>query len=53
MFIFDLTPDCCASYGHTNLPRDGNIRIELKLEGSLAEAVTVLYRELHPSFKIR
>lgn len=43
---FDLTADGCNSDGHTSLPDNGNIRIELKFEEALAEAMRIiLYQE--------
>jgi hypothetical protein len=41
MVIFDLTPDGCTSDGHTSLRNNGTIRIELKFEEAIAEAVTI------------
>ena len=53
MLIFDLTPDGCASDGHTSLPDTGNIRIELKFDEALAEAVTILlYQKFDTSIQI-
>jgi hypothetical protein len=53
MLVFDLTPDGCASDGHTSLPDNGNIRIELKFDEALAEAVTILlYQEFDASIQI-
>jgi len=53
MLIFDLTPDGCASGGHTSLPDDGNIRIELKFDEALADAMTILlYNEFDASIQI-
>jgi hypothetical protein len=48
MLMFDLTPDDCASDGHTSLP-DNGISIELKFNEAPAEAVTVLYQEFDTS----
>ena len=46
MFIYDLTPDGCASHGHTNLPDNGNFRNELKFDKAINVAVTIfLYLE--------
>jgi len=46
MLILDLTPDGCASDGHTRLPNNSKIRIELKYDETPAEAVTILlYQE--------
>jgi hypothetical protein len=42
ILVFDLAPDGCASEGHTSFPENGSIRIELKFDGPLAEAVTIL-----------
>jgi hypothetical protein len=53
MFIFDLSPDGCASDGHTSLPDNVNIRIELKFDEALAEAVAILlYHEFDASIQI-
>jgi hypothetical protein len=53
MLIFDLTPDGCASVGHTHLPDNGNIRIELKFFEALAGAITILlYQEFDASIQI-
>jgi hypothetical protein len=46
MLLFDLTPDRAASEGHISLPKQGNIRLELKFDKSLPEVVTcILYLE--------
>jgi hypothetical protein len=42
MLVFDLTPDSSASVGHVILPENGNIRIELKFDFSLTDAITCL-----------
>ena len=53
MLIFDLTPDGCALDSHISLHDTGNIRIELKFEEALAEAVTILlYQEFDASIQI-
>jgi hypothetical protein len=53
MLIFDLTPDGCASDGHTSLPDNCNIRIDVRFDEALAEAVTfVLYLEYDASIQI-
>jgi hypothetical protein len=53
MLIFDLTPDGCASDVHTRLPDNGNIRIELKFDEALTEALTILlYQEFDASIRI-
>jgi hypothetical protein len=53
MLVFDLTPDGCASEGDTSLPENGSIRIELKFDEALAEAVTILlYQEFDASIQI-
>ena len=53
MVIFDLTPDGCASDGHTSLPNNGNHHIELKCDEAHSEAVTILlYREFDSSIQI-
>jgi hypothetical protein len=53
MLIFDLTPDGCASDGHSCFPDNGNIRIELKFYEALTEAITILlYEEFDASIQI-
>jgi hypothetical protein len=53
MLVFDLTPDGCASDGHTSLPDNGNIRIELTFDEVLKEAVTfLLYLEYDATLQI-
>jgi hypothetical protein len=53
MLVFDLTHAGCALDGHTSLPDNGSIRIELKFDEALAEAVTILlYQEFDASFQI-
>ena len=42
MLLFDLTPDNSASEGHTDLADNGKIRIELKFDDVLSDALTVL-----------
>jgi len=42
VLIFDLTPDRGASEGYTSHPENGSIRIELKFDKPLPEAVTCL-----------
>jgi hypothetical protein len=42
MRVFDLTPDDCASDGHTSPPDNAFIRIEPRFDELLAEAVTIL-----------
>jgi hypothetical protein len=42
ILVFDLAPGGCPSDGHNSLPDNGSIRIELKFDGALAEAVTNL-----------
>jgi len=53
MLVFDITHVGCASDGHTSLPDNGSILIDLKFDESLAEAVTILlYQEFDTSFQI-
>ena len=53
MLLFDLTPDLGASEGHTSHPENGNIRIELKFNKALPEAITcLLYLEFDNSVRI-
>ena len=42
MLLFDLTPDRAASEGHISSPDQGNVRLELRFEKPLSEAVTCL-----------
>jgi hypothetical protein len=42
MLLFDLTPDRGASEGHTSLPENGNIWIELLFSKLLPESITCL-----------
>ena len=42
MLLFDLTPDRAASEGHISLPDQGNIRLELRFDRPLPEAITCL-----------
>jgi len=42
MLLFDLTPDRAASEGHISLPDQGNIRLELRFDKPLSEAITCL-----------
>ena len=42
MLLFDLTPDRAASEGHISLPDQGNIRLDLRFEKPLSEAITCL-----------
>jgi hypothetical protein len=42
VLLFDLTPDQSPSDGHTSLSENGNIRIELKFDTTLATAITCL-----------
>ena len=41
LYAFDLTPDL-AEGGHFNLLRQGNVRLELKFGGALAETTNVI-----------
>lgn len=53
LLVFYLPPDSCASNCHTSLPDNHSIRIELKLDEALAEAVTVLlFRAFDASIQI-
>ena len=53
MSLFDLTPDIGASEGNTSHPENGNIRIELKFNKPLPDAITcLLYLEFDNSFRI-
>ena len=53
MLVFDLTPDGSASDGHVSLPENGNIRIELKFDSALTDAITcLLYLEYDGSVQI-
>jgi len=50
MLILDFTPDRGALESHTSHPENGNIRIELKFNKPLPEAITcLLYLEFHNS----
>jgi hypothetical protein len=42
MLLFDLTPDLAASEGHISLPDQGSIRLELRFDRPLPEAITCL-----------
>jgi len=42
MLLFDLTPEQGASEAHTSHPEQGNIRVELKFDKPLPEAITCL-----------
>ena len=51
---FDLTPDREADEGHTNLLRQGNVRIEARFKKPLPEHVTcILYAEFPAHVEIR
>jgi len=51
--LFDLTPDRGASEGHTSDPENGYIRIKLKFDKRLPEAITcLLYLKLDNSVLI-
>ena len=53
MLLFDLMPDRAASEDHVSLPDQGNIRLELKFDKPLPDAVTcLLYLEYDNSFRI-
>ena len=53
MLLFDLTPDRGASEGRTSHPENGNIRIELKFNKPLPDAITCpLYLEFDNSVLI-
>jgi hypothetical protein len=52
MLIFDLTPNGCPSDGHTSLPDNGKIRIQLKFDDDLSESVAILiYQEFDASIQ--
>jgi len=42
LILFDPTPDGVASEGRTSHPENGNIRVELKFNKPLPEAITFL-----------
>jgi hypothetical protein len=42
MLLFDLTPDRAASEGHISLPDQGYIKLELRFDRPLPEAITCL-----------
>ena len=42
MPFFDLTHDRTASEGHVSLPDQGSIRMELKFDKAIADAITCL-----------
>jgi len=53
MLLFDLTPDRGASGGHTSQPENGSIRIVLKFNKTLPEAIMcLLYLEFDNSILI-
>ena len=53
LLLFDLTPDRDASEGHFSLPDQDNIRLELKFDKPLPDAVTcLLYLEYDNSVRI-
>ena len=53
ILFFDLTPDRGASKGHTSHPENGNIRIVLKFNKPLLEAITcLLYLEFDNSILV-
>ena len=53
MLLFNLTPDRGASAGHMSHPQNGSIRIELKFNKPLLEAITcLLYLEFANLFHI-
>jgi len=46
VLLFYLTPDRAACKGHISLPDQGNIRLELRFDKPLSEAITcLLYNE--------
>jgi len=52
MFLFDLTPDRGGLEGHTSHPENSSIRIELKFDKTLPEAITcLLYTEFDKDFE--
>ena len=53
MLLLDLTPDRGASVGHTSHPENCNIRIELKFNKPLPEAIMcLLYLEYDNSILV-
>jgi uncharacterized membrane protein YebE (DUF533 family) len=53
MLVLALTSDACASDGHISIPENGSIRIQLKFDQVLTEAVTdLLYQEFDASIQI-
>ena len=53
MSLFELTPDRGASDGHTSHPENGSIRIKLKFNKPLPQAITcLLYLEFDNSVLI-
>ena len=53
MLLFDLSLDLVASEGHTSLPVNGNIRIELKFSKPLPHPITcLLYLEYDNTIRI-
>ena len=53
MLLFDLSPDSAASEGHTSLSENGSIRIEIKFEEALKDAITcLLYLEYDANVQI-
>jgi len=53
MLLFDLAPDRAASKGHISIPDHGNIRLELRYDKTIPEALTcLLYLEYDNSVRI-
>ena len=53
MLLFDHTPDQDASETHTSHPEQGNIRVDLKFDKPLPDAITcLLYLEFDNSLLI-
>ena len=53
VLVYDLKPDRAASEGHSSNPENGHIRIELKFEKALPDAITcLLYLEYDNSVRV-
>lgn len=53
LIAVDLTPDLCASSGHISLARTGSLRIEVRFNNALANAVTaVIFSEFACSIEV-
>ena len=49
LLLFDLTPDSSASSGHSSLPENGPIRIEIEFSNNLTDSITCLLYLEHDS----